>query len=244
LLLAQAARALTADVWTVAPDRKWTAASHQLSFDRDLYMTRLGERSYVCSGAPADCVVSAMAIVFAHDPKPDLVLAGINDKRNVGEDIAYSGTLAIAREAAFWGIPAISLARAEEAIAAPSDLDAVSELLRTLWSCRDTWIGDGMWLSINLPARLPASLAQARIGRDKIGAAVDVLESSTERIRYRLRRGRSGASAAGDENARLAAGEASVVRYCWHADAPLAKDTVAAWRAPPAGASSGGTVEE
>ena len=90
---------LEAEVWIVAPDRKWTAASHQLSFDRDLTLTRTGERNYACSGAPADCVVAAMTILFAGAAKPELVLAGINDKCNVAEDVAYSGTIAIAREA-------------------------------------------------------------------------------------------------------------------------------------------------
>ena len=61
-LLAQAALALGAEVWIVAPERKWTAASHQLSFDRDLTLTRTGERSYACSGAPADCVALVVAV--------------------------------------------------------------------------------------------------------------------------------------------------------------------------------------
>src|ERR1700716_292213 len=98
-LLAQAALSLPLDpeVWIVAPERKWTAASHQLSFDRDLTLRRTGERSYACSGAPADCVVAAMTILFTGGAKPELVLAGINDKCNVAEDVAYSGTIAIAR---------------------------------------------------------------------------------------------------------------------------------------------------
>ena len=51
----------------------------------------------LCSGSPVDCVVAAMTVLFAEGPGPDLVLAGINDGRNVGEDIAYSGTMAIGR---------------------------------------------------------------------------------------------------------------------------------------------------
>ena len=87
-LLADTARVLSSDVWIVAPERKWTAASHQLTFDRDQTLTRVGERIYACSGAPADCVVAAMSILFAGATQPDLVLAGINDKSNVGEDLA------------------------------------------------------------------------------------------------------------------------------------------------------------
>jgi 5'-nucleotidase len=230
-LLARAARALEAEVWIVAPERKWTAASHQLSFDRDLTLTRTGERSYACSGAPADCVVAAMTILFAGGTKPELVLAGINDKCNVAEDVAYSGTIAIAREATFWGVPAISLSRAESASVTEgaADLDALSRLLRVLWNRRGDWTAEGHWLSVNLPPSLPAPLVQARTGRDKIAAAADVLDATLERIRYRIRRGRPGTITSGDENACLAAGKISVVRYCWFAEARLPDVVVAAW---------------
>ena len=66
--LTQAARALTDDVWVVAPERKWTAASHQLTFDRDLVLRRTAERTFACTGAPADCVVAAFAILFGDRP--------------------------------------------------------------------------------------------------------------------------------------------------------------------------------
>ncbi|MEP6656709.1 MAG: 5'/3'-nucleotidase SurE, partial [Betaproteobacteria bacterium] len=138
-LLAQAALALGPDVWIVAPGRKWTAASHQLSFDRDLTLTRTGERTYVCSGAPADCVVAAMAVLFRDERKPDLVLAGVNDKRNVAEDVAYSGTMAIAREATFWGVPSIAVSQANGTIDGIRDLPTLRRLLQLLWRSRHDW---------------------------------------------------------------------------------------------------------
>lgn len=230
LLLAQAALAIGSDVWVVAPERKWTAASHQLSFDRDLTLTRMGDRMYGCSGAPADSVVAAMTVLFGDGSRPDLVLAGINDKRNVGEDVAYSGTTAIAREATFWGVPAISLSREQCETDGAGDLEALRRLLRLLWNARTDWAAAGHWLSINLPAALPAPLTQARVGRDKIGAGCDILQSTEKRIRYRIRRGRPGTITPGDENACLAAGEISVVRYCWFAEAKLPDAVVAAWR--------------
>jgi 5'-nucleotidase len=231
-LLAQAALAIGSEVWVVAPERKWTAASHQLSFDRDLTLAQLGDRVYACSGAPADCVVAAMTVLFDGESRPGLVLAGVNDKRNVAEDIAYSGTSAIAREATFWGVPAISLSRDQCESDGAGDLEALRGLLRLLWNGRADWAAEGHWLSINLPAALPAPLTQARVGRDKVGAAADILETSPERIRYRLRRGRPGTSTASDENACLDAGQISVVRYCWFAEARLPDGVIAAWQAP------------
>jgi 5'-nucleotidase len=230
LFLAEAALALAPDVWIVAPQRKWTAASHQLTFDRELVLTRSGEKSYVCSGAPADCVVAAMSVLFAGGTRPDLVLAGINDKRNVAEDVAYSGTTAIAREASFWGVPAISVSREKGQIHGSAELEALRRLLCFFWNVRADWAADGHWLSVNLPASLPAPLKQARIGRDKIGGSCDIVSSSEERLRFRIRRGRPGTVTPDDENACLAAGEISLVRYCWFAEAELPDAVIAAWR--------------
>ena len=257
--LADAATILSPDVWIVAPDRKWTAASHQLTFDRDLTLTRTGERTYACSGAPADCVVAAMTLVLPNGARPQLVLAGINDKPNAGEDVAYSGTYAIAREAVFWHVPAIALSRAGDAVAHPADRGAIGTLLRGLWSTRADWADDGCWLAVTLPASLPAPIALTRVGRDKIGGACDVVQTSGDRITFRLRRGRPGtgasirvgpATGAGsfpeplkggavslssadlpDENACLAAGAIGIQRFCWHAQIPVPDPVVAAWRA-------------
>jgi len=221
-LLARAAGELDAEVWTVAPEAKWTAASHRISFDRDLVLTRRAEREYACSGTPVDAVVAAMTVLGV---RPDLALAGINDKRNVGEDVAYSGTLAICREAAIWGVPAIALS----ADARPAEPAPVARLLEVLWRRRDDWIADGAFLAVNLPATLPAPIVQATIARDKIAGAADVVEQHDDRIVYRLRRGRPGQAAPGDENARLAQGAIVVVRHAWNAHLPLPDATVAAW---------------
>ena len=228
-LLAEAALAIGPEVWVVAPDRKWTAASHQLSFDRDLTLTRTGERAYACSGAPADCVVAAMTILFADGPKPNVVLAGINDKRNVGEDVAYSGTMAIAREATFWGVPAISLSSDRRMGEAPAERTALSRLLRALWQSRDDWAADGHWLSVNLPRSSSGPIALARVGRDKIAGASEVIERTPERITYRNRRERPGTSTQDDENSHINAGRIAVVRHCWCATAEVPEAVVAAW---------------
>jgi 5'-nucleotidase len=228
-VLADAARKLTPDVWTVAPERKWTAASHQLSFDKVLTLRRADEREYACSGAPADCVVAAMTVLFVSEPKPDLVLAGLNDKINVAEDLAYSGTMAIAREATFWGVPAIAVSRDETGEHDSSETDAIARVLQVLWKGRAKWSGPGAWLALNLPARLPAALVQARVGRDKIGSACEILESSPDRTAFRIVRGRPGTHADGDERAVINAGGIALVRHRWFADDPIDPASVIAW---------------
>lgn len=227
--LVDAARTLTSDVWVVAPERKWTAASHQLSFDRVLTLTRVAATEYACSGAPADCVVAAMTLLFADDARPDLVLAGVNDKINVAEDIAYSGTMAVAREAAFWGVSAIACSRDDEGAPAFPYTAEVGKLLRVLWEGRAEWSGPGYWLSVNFPAQLPAPLVQARVGRDKIGAACETLESTAQTTAFRIARGRPGTRTPGDERSVLAAGAIALVRHGWLADAPIPPATLDTW---------------
>ena len=228
-LLADAARTLDSDVWVVAPERKWTAASHQLSFDRALKLARRSEREYACSGAPADCVVAAMTVLFADGPRPDLVLAGVNDKFNVAEDVAYSGTMAIAREASFWDVPAIGLSAEGSSVSRRAQVDAIGTLVRVLWEGRAAWSGSGHWLSLNLPTRLPAPLVQASVGRDKIGAECEILELAGEETTFRIARGRPGTLVPGDERAALAAGNIALVRHRWLADAAIPGATVGAW---------------
>ena len=231
-LLADAARTLSDDVWVVAPDRKWSAASHQLSFDRDLTLAAAGTRRFACSGAPADCVVAAMTVLFTGEAKPDLVLSGINDKRNVAEDAAYSGTMAVAREATFWDVPAIAFSRAVPAIDEASDQPALARLIDALWQGRAQWVAPRHWLALNLPAALPAPIAQARISQgDKIGGSSKIVSRTAERIVYRIVRGRPATHAAGDESSVVDAGRIALVRHRWDADVPLPDAAVAAWSA-------------
>ncbi|MEO5701956.1 MAG: 5'/3'-nucleotidase SurE [Casimicrobiaceae bacterium] len=227
--LAAAARILAPEVWVVAPERKWTAASHQLSFDLVLTLTRTGEREYACSGSPADCVIAAMTLLFTGESKPDLVLAGLNDKINVAEDIAYSGTMAIAREATFWGVPAIGLSRDDLAMPQPLGTRAIGALLAFLWEARAQWHQADSWLSLNLPERLPAPLVQAHVGRDKIGSVCETLESGPDRIAFRLVRGRPGMMADGDERAVVTAGGIALVRHGWFAGTPIEQATIEGW---------------
>ncbi len=215
--LERAAATVTDDLWVVAPDQKRSSMGHQISLHEPFELTRLSERRYACSGTPADCAIAAMAWLFADAAKPDLVLAGVNEGRNIAEDIAYSGTMSIAREASFWGIPAI-------AFSAPKELDfgapGLAQWLAGVVGgfARDiaSWHRPDSWLSINLPATVPAKLRHAVPGRAKIAAAIDVQETRGDTTVLRYVKGRVGVWSAGDETSVLDAGYASVYRLCWN----------------------------
>jgi len=223
-LLEGAARRISDDVWVVAPDGKRTAASASITVGRPLAMEHLGDNRFSCSGTPADCVVTAMTWLFKDGRRPDLVLAGINDGRNAAEDIIYSGTLGIAREATFWGIPAIGFSRVKNPDSRPEDADFLARFVHLFWKMREAWALEGHWLSINLPAALPAQLAQPKIGRDKIGTTAQVLSEEEGKTVLIVPRGRAHASAPGDENDLIDRGYICINRLNWFGETPLGRD--------------------
>lgn len=97
-----------AEVWVVAPLEERSATGHTLTLNQPLRIVELGERVFGCSGFPADCSLMGMGHIMK-DNKPDLVIGGINRGANLGQDIYYSGTVAVAREASFRKIPAIAV---------------------------------------------------------------------------------------------------------------------------------------
>jgi len=97
-----------AEVTVVAPDRNRSGASNSLTLDAPLRVHQFDSNKYlVANGTPTDCVHLAINGFFAHDH--DMVVSGINDGANLGDDVLYSGTVAAAIEGRFLGLPAIAV---------------------------------------------------------------------------------------------------------------------------------------
>ena len=96
-----------ADVEVMAPDRNRSGASNSLTLSRPLRVRRLDNGYYSVEGTPTDCVHLALTGFFV--PAADVVVSGINDGANLGDDIIYSGTVAAAMEGRFLGLPAIAV---------------------------------------------------------------------------------------------------------------------------------------
>lgn len=223
--LEAAAGRLSNDVWTVAPERKWSGSSHSVSLHKRFTVARIAERRYRCSGTPVDGVVAAMGWLFRDGPRPDLILSGINDGQNVAEDFAYSGTLSIAREGTFWNVPSIALSRVKGGgRLAPVEIEWLSRVLAEFWRLRDEWRLDGHWLSLNLPKSLPAPIRLARTGHDKIARSCNVLETDGATTHLQIADGRLRIDALDDETALLQADFCSLARLSWSAARPLSSD--------------------
>lgn len=96
-----------ANVTVVAPDRNRSGASNSLTLDNPLRVNQLSNGFYRVEGTPTDCV--HLAITGLLDEEPDMVVAGINEGANLGDDVLYSGTVAAAMEGRFLGLPAIAI---------------------------------------------------------------------------------------------------------------------------------------
>jgi 5'-nucleotidase len=94
-------------VTVVAPDRNRSGASNSLTLDVPVRVASYAADSYYCNGTPTDCVHLAISGLF--DVEHDIVVSGINDGANLGDDTLYSGTVAAAVEGRFLGLPAIAV---------------------------------------------------------------------------------------------------------------------------------------
>jgi 5'-nucleotidase len=105
------ARAISEDVWVVAPETDNSGVSHSLSLNDPLRLREVGPRHFAVKGTPTDCVIMAVRHIMS-EHRPDLVLSGVNRGQNVAEDVSYSGTVAGAKEGAVLNIPAVALSQA------------------------------------------------------------------------------------------------------------------------------------
>jgi 5'-nucleotidase len=104
------ARALSDDVWIVAPELDQSGVSHSLSLNDPLRLREVGPRHFAVRGTPTDCVIMGARHILG-DKMPDLVLSGVNRGRNVAEDVVYSGTIAGALEGTILGFPSFALSQ-------------------------------------------------------------------------------------------------------------------------------------
>src|SRR3989338_8315531 len=97
-------------VTIVAPDRNRSGASNSLTLDAPLRVRRLHPNQIIVEGTPTDCI--HLALTGLLDQLPDIIVSGINEGSNLGDDVLYSGTVAAAIEGRFLGLPALAISLA------------------------------------------------------------------------------------------------------------------------------------
>lgn len=108
--LERIARALSEDVWVVAPEYEQSGASRSLTLMDPIRVRTIDDRHFAVTGTPTDCVALGVH-ELVEGKRPDLVLSGVNRGQNIAEDVTMSGTVAGAIEGMALGIPAMALSQ-------------------------------------------------------------------------------------------------------------------------------------
>lgn len=124
-----------ADVEVVAPEINNSAKSNALTLNAPLYVEQAANGFKYVNGTPADCVHIALKGLLGY--QPDMVVSGINNGANMGDDTIYSGTVGAAMEGYLFGIPAIAFSQVKKGwehidAAALKARDIVAELIKQL----------------------------------------------------------------------------------------------------------------
>jgi 5'-nucleotidase len=154
------------DVEVVAPEHNNSAKSNALTLHSPLYVHEAANGFRYVNGTPADCVHIALTGLL--DYRPDLVVSGINNGANMGDDTIYSGTVGAAMEGYLFGIPAIAFSQVEKGW---GHLDAAAgracELVQKVIAA-GVHAGDPFLLNVNIPNRAASELGPfevCRLGR-------------------------------------------------------------------------------
>ena len=113
------------DLDVVAPEQNASGTSNSLTLGRPLSVFTAQNGFRYINGTPSDCVHLALTGVLPQ--RPDLVVSGINQGANMGDDTLYSGTVAAAMEGFLFGIPSIAFSQVEKGWA---DLESASRVAR------------------------------------------------------------------------------------------------------------------
>ncbi|GBU15689.1 5'-nucleotidase SurE [Polaromonas sp.] len=158
-----------ADVEVVAPEQNNSAKSNALTLHSPMYVRTAANGFRYINGTPADCVHIALTGLLGY--RPDLVVSGINNGANMGDDTIYSGTVGAAMEGYLFGIPAIAFSQTEKGwahidVAASRAGELVRQLLPTLSTPDGAHAVLAPWLlNVNIPNLPEAQLQGVKVGR-------------------------------------------------------------------------------
>lgn len=154
-----------AEVEVIAPEHNNSAKSNALTLNAPLYVHQAANGFRYVNGTPADCVHIALTGLLGY--RPDLVVSGINNGANMGDDTIYSGTVGAAMEGYLFGIPSIAFSQIEKGW---KHLDAAAErardLVLQLFAHRQAGVASHPWLlNINIPNLPLAELKSTKVCR-------------------------------------------------------------------------------
>ena len=167
-----------ADIIVVAPERNRSGASNSLTLDRPLTVRAAGNGFRYVNGTPTDCV--HLALTGLMDTPPDMVISGINDGANMGDDTIYSGTVAAAMEGYLLGIPSFAVSMSQHS--ATHFDTAAKAVVQLVEHYQKTGFPPPLLLNINVPDVPHAEIQGMTVTRlGKRHKAEPVIKASTPR---------------------------------------------------------------
>ena len=165
------------EIDVVAPEQNASGTSNSLTLNRPLSAFTASNGYRYLNGTPSDCVHVALTGLL--ERRPDLVLSGINNGANMGDDTLYSGTVAAAMEGYLFGLRAIAFSLVEKGW---QHLDAAARVARSVVEqALRAPRTQGPWLlNVNVPNRADADrlpVAVTRLGRRHASEPVIVQQS-------------------------------------------------------------------
>ncbi|MFQ6122550.1 MAG: 5'/3'-nucleotidase SurE [Dehalococcoidales bacterium] len=182
-----------AQVTVVAPDREQSAVGTAVSLRQALRIRKIKPvvpevETYAVEGTPADSVILALGNLVKG--KVDLVVSGINQGFNLGDDAHISGTVGAALQGYLHGFPALAISTAREN---SHHLDVAAKLASLLAEkIAANSLPSNILLNINLPNLPLAKIGGAQITRLASESHINTVEEEDDgrEKRYRLVRQR------------------------------------------------------
>lgn len=149
------------DVAVIAPEQNCSGASNSLTLTRPLSVFEAPSGFRYVNGTPTDCVHIALTGML--DYRPDVVVSGVNNGQNMGEDTLYSGTVAAATEGFLFGVPSFAFSLANK------DWEHIGDAARVAADIVEHYLAHSLpapfLLNVNIPNRPYEALRNWRATR-------------------------------------------------------------------------------
>jgi 5'-nucleotidase len=147
-------------IYVIAPQENKSAVSHSFTLRKPIKISKIQENWYAVDGTPTDCVLIAYHALLKKDI--DLVISGINNSPNMGDDVLYSGTVAAAIEGTILGIPSVAISYLKEGRNKKIAQKLITRLTENLLRYG---LPPKTLLNINIPSGKVKGIAITRMGK-------------------------------------------------------------------------------
>jgi len=181
------------EVTVIAPEEEQSGIGHAFTYHKPLVVNEKRFQDsvgYSVAGTPADCVKFALSYLM--DERPDSIVSGINNGGNTGIAGFYSGTVAAARESAFWQVTGVAFScEGEDATKYMADYAEVSRkiLLKILNGRKSGNRRDMVYYNVNFPSCRVNDCAGVKLTRQSLSFWNDIytpVENDTGKVEYWL----------------------------------------------------------